>query len=232
MQNTLGQVSSMTSGGMPSSWAESAASEANDNYMQQLTNEIPALKQAAYGMYQDNLTNQNNALSALEGADNNAYSQFSNDRSYNTGVDQFNQNLTEQQKQDATAANEYQQTQAQNESQFNATQNQNQSQFNTQESDSKTAAATSSAAATAAAQAATYSNYLKSLTSYRDATTAGYTKAGLPTGTTSTHSASDVINYVFNLPIDDNTASSLLADLGYDQSHISYDKSTGLYVYK
>ena len=50
MQNTLAESSAMT-GGRPSSWAMSAASQANNYYAAQLADKIPELYQNAYNRY-------------------------------------------------------------------------------------------------------------------------------------------------------------------------------------
>lgn len=52
MEDILGQVAART-GGLASSYAASAASQANDYYMKQLGDKIPQLRQLAYEMWQD-----------------------------------------------------------------------------------------------------------------------------------------------------------------------------------
>lgn len=52
MEDTLGQAAART-GGLASSYAASAASQANDYYMKQLGDKIPQLRQLAYEMWQD-----------------------------------------------------------------------------------------------------------------------------------------------------------------------------------
>lgn len=52
MDDTLAKVSART-GGLASSYAASAASQANNYYMQQLADKVPELRQLAYQMYQD-----------------------------------------------------------------------------------------------------------------------------------------------------------------------------------
>ena len=52
MEDTMGQYAAMT-GGMPSTAAMTAASQANDYYMAQLADRIPELYQLAYSMYAD-----------------------------------------------------------------------------------------------------------------------------------------------------------------------------------
>lgn len=52
MDDTLAKVSART-GGLASSYATSAAGQANNYYMQQLADKVPELRQLAYQMYQD-----------------------------------------------------------------------------------------------------------------------------------------------------------------------------------
>lgn len=52
MDDTLAKVSART-GGLASSYAASAASQANNYYMQQLADKVPELRQLAYQMYMD-----------------------------------------------------------------------------------------------------------------------------------------------------------------------------------
>lgn len=92
MQDTLGQVSART-GGLASSYAGTASQQAYDNYMQQLSDEVPELYTAAYNRYLDELSNKRSDLSALEGLSDTAYnryadalSQYDTDRSYNYGL--------------------------------------------------------------------------------------------------------------------------------------------------
>lgn len=92
MQDTLGQVSART-GGLASSYAASAASQANDYYMQQLSDKIPELQQLAYSMYQDegNAMRANlDMLLALEQGDYGRYQdllgQYNTDRGFRYGL--------------------------------------------------------------------------------------------------------------------------------------------------
>lgn len=92
MQDTLGQVSART-GGLASSYAASAATQANDYYMQQLSDKIPQLQQLAYSMYQDegNTLRANlDMLLALEQGDYGRYQdllgQYNTDRSFRYGL--------------------------------------------------------------------------------------------------------------------------------------------------
>lgn len=71
MQDTMGQYAAMT-GGLPSTAAMTAASQANDYYMAQMADKIPELYQLAYGMYVDDY----NRLADRYGM---AYQQFNDD---------------------------------------------------------------------------------------------------------------------------------------------------------
>lgn len=84
MTNTMATAASMT-GGMPSSYAVSAGNASYNNYMDALTDTIPELYEAAYGMYQDDLTNDYNALSTLASLDDTNYS-----RERDTYTDNYN----------------------------------------------------------------------------------------------------------------------------------------------
>lgn len=97
MQDTLGQVAART-GGMASSYAASAANQANNYYMAQLNDKIPELQQLAYSMYQDDADKDRlnlQMIQALESGDYAKYqdllSQYNTDRSfdYNAWRDQI-----------------------------------------------------------------------------------------------------------------------------------------------
>lgn len=86
--DTLGQAAALT-GGMASTAAVNAASQAGDYYAAQLSDKIPELRQAAYSMYQDEGNTMRNNLSTLlnlENADYSKYqdqlSQYNIDRNY------------------------------------------------------------------------------------------------------------------------------------------------------
>lgn len=96
--DTLGQAAALT-GGVPSTAAVSAASQAADYQKTQLTDKIPELQQLAYNMYQNNRADQYNQLSALQSLESSDYqkyqdalSQYDTNRAYNYGVDQDTQN--------------------------------------------------------------------------------------------------------------------------------------------
>lgn len=91
MDDTLGSVSART-GGLASSYATSAAQQANNAYMDALASKIPELQQLAYQMYQNegaSLQNQLDMLLALESGDYSKYqaalNQYNADRSFKYG---------------------------------------------------------------------------------------------------------------------------------------------------
>lgn len=75
MQDTLGQVAART-GGIASSYATSAATQAYNNYMNELASKIPELEQIAYGRYNDNLNNQRADLSMYQGLEQTDYGKY------------------------------------------------------------------------------------------------------------------------------------------------------------
>ena len=122
MQDTLGQVSART-GGLASSYAESAAQQTYNNYMAALADKIPELQQLAYSMYQDELSSQRSDLSmlqALESGDYEKYrdllAQWNTDRSFDYGTyrdsvadSQWQKNFDYQQNRDQVADSQWQQ---------------------------------------------------------------------------------------------------------------------------
>ena len=102
MEDTLGSVSART-GGLASSYATSAAQQANNAYMDALAAKIPELQQLAYQMYQNegaSLQNQLDMLLALESGDYSKYqtalSQYNADKSFAYGqyADDWYRNYT------------------------------------------------------------------------------------------------------------------------------------------
>lgn len=96
MQDTLGQVAART-GGIASSYATSAADQANNYYMSQLGDKIPELQQLAYSMYMDDVDadyRKMSLLQQLESMDYGKYqdslSQWNTDRNFNYGVHRDN----------------------------------------------------------------------------------------------------------------------------------------------
>ena len=113
MQDTLAQVSART-GGMASSYAQSAAQQTYNNYMAELANKVPELYQLAYSMYMDELGQDRADLSMLQGLDDTAYGRYTDQRDFDYGVhrdnvadDQWQQSFDYQQQQDALAQENY-----------------------------------------------------------------------------------------------------------------------------
>lgn len=75
MRDTLGQLAART-GGLASSYAASAAQQANDYYMSQLANKVPELYQLAYGMYLDDKESQVQDLGILQNMSDSQYNRF------------------------------------------------------------------------------------------------------------------------------------------------------------
>lgn len=91
MQDILGQLSART-GGYASSYAGAMAQQTYDQYMADLANKIPELRNLAYSMYVDdynrNVDNYNRAYEQYTGA----YNRYAQDRQfdYNMYVDDYN----------------------------------------------------------------------------------------------------------------------------------------------
>lgn len=85
MQDTLAQVSART-GGLASSYAETAAQQTYNNYMAELANKVPELYQLAYSMYMDDLNQDRADLSMLQGLDDTAYGRWSDALNFDYGM--------------------------------------------------------------------------------------------------------------------------------------------------
>lgn len=73
------------SGGIPSSYAQTAAGQAANYYAAQMTDKIPELAQQAYNRYLNDYGMKQSALSALQGAEQSDYDKYLNELSqYNT----------------------------------------------------------------------------------------------------------------------------------------------------
>ena len=75
MQDTLGQVSART-GGLASSWAQTAAQQSQNYYASQAADKIPELYQLAYNMYLQDIDDQVRDLGLLEGMSDREYSRY------------------------------------------------------------------------------------------------------------------------------------------------------------
>lgn len=63
-------------GGYGSSYGQMAAQQANQNYIAELNNQMPALMQLAYQRHQDNIANQYNQLNAFQSAESMDYGKY------------------------------------------------------------------------------------------------------------------------------------------------------------
>ena len=104
MVDTLGEVAART-GGMASSYATSAANQANNYYMSALADKIPELRQMAYEAYLQGVQGQRDDLSMLLGLESmdyekylNSLGQWNTDRNFDYGIwrDQVNDQRYEQ----------------------------------------------------------------------------------------------------------------------------------------
>ena len=93
MRDTMGNASGLT-GGYGSSYGGVVGQQAYDSHLQQLNNVAPELYNAAYGRYQNELSNDVNSLNMLQNMDQKEYNQFrdsvgdfESDRSYGYGKD-------------------------------------------------------------------------------------------------------------------------------------------------
>lgn len=92
MRDAMGQAAAMT-GGYGSSYATTAATQANDYYMSQLNDRIPELEQLAYAKYVQEGQDLLSQLAALQGAEQAAYGRYrdqvgdyESDRSFDYGL--------------------------------------------------------------------------------------------------------------------------------------------------
>ena len=97
-QNTLADVAAQT-GGMPSSYAVTAANQQRSDYNQQLTNQIPSLMEAAYSKYKDEQNNLLANMSMMQDLDNAAFNRFTADRDYARTSYESDRAFKEQQRQ-------------------------------------------------------------------------------------------------------------------------------------
>lgn len=114
MQDTLAQVSART-GGLASSYAQSAAQQTYNNFMAELADKVPELQQLAYGQYMDNIAMDRADLQMLMGLDDTAYGRWSDALNFDYGAyrdsvgdSQWAQQFAYQQAQDALAQQNWQ----------------------------------------------------------------------------------------------------------------------------
>ena len=114
-EDTLSDVA-LNTGGLVSSYATTAAQQAQNKYNQALTDKIPSLMEVAYSRYQDDLNNDLNLVGTLQGLDDSAYGRFSDQRNYDyqkerdqVADNQWQQQFTYQQGRDQVADNQWKQ---------------------------------------------------------------------------------------------------------------------------
>ena len=83
-QNAIGAAAA-ASGGIPSSYAATAAAQAGDYYAAQMTDKIPELYQLAYNKYMNDYNMKLSDLGAVQGAEQSDYDKYLNElQQYNT----------------------------------------------------------------------------------------------------------------------------------------------------
>lgn len=107
-ENTLGDVAGNT-GGLVSSYAVTAAQQAQNQYNQALTDKIPALMEAAYARYNDDFNGKLSLIGTLQGLDDSAYGRFSDQRDYDRSVFESDRNYDYQVGRDQVADSQWQQ---------------------------------------------------------------------------------------------------------------------------
>lgn len=108
-QNTLSDVA-INTGGLASSYATTAASQAQNVYDQALTDKIPELEALAYEKYNNERNYNLNALSSLQTLEDSAYSKFTDNRDYQRGKFEYDQNFDYQNYRDDVADQQFQTT--------------------------------------------------------------------------------------------------------------------------
>lgn len=84
-ENTMAEAAANT-GGIASSYAISAANQAQNDYNQQLSNQIPALMEVAYSRYKDNWSMDMDALNTLQAQDESMYRRWNDNRLFGRDV--------------------------------------------------------------------------------------------------------------------------------------------------
>ncbi len=107
-EDTLGDVANNT-GGLVSSYATTAAAQAQNQYNQALTDKIPELMQAAYARYNDDFNNNLNMIGVLRGLDDAEYGRFADQRDYDRSVFEGDRQYNYQIGRDAVADSQWQQ---------------------------------------------------------------------------------------------------------------------------
>ena len=95
-QNAIGAAAA-ASGGIPSSYAATAAAQAGDYYAAQMTDKIPELYQLAYNKYMNDYNMKLSDLGAVQGAEQSDYDKYLNElQQYNTDRSFSYQNLLDE----------------------------------------------------------------------------------------------------------------------------------------
>ena len=94
-QTALAQAAALT-GGVPSTAAVTAASQAGDYYATQLSDILPQLEENAYQRYLNAFNMDSSVLSQLQGLEDSAYNRYSTDRAfdYQAWLDAYNIDLS------------------------------------------------------------------------------------------------------------------------------------------
>jgi hypothetical protein len=95
-QDTLADVAAQT-GGLASSYATTAASQARANYNQALTDKIPELMQLAYDKYRNQYQDTMSNIDMLTGLSNSLYGRYADKRDFDQAVKQYEQQLAQSQ---------------------------------------------------------------------------------------------------------------------------------------
>lgn len=95
-QDTLADVAAQT-GGLASSYATTAASQARANYNQALTDKIPELMQLAYDKYRNQYQDTMSNIDMLTGLSNTLYGRYADKRDFEWNVKQYEQQLAQSQ---------------------------------------------------------------------------------------------------------------------------------------
>jgi len=104
-EDTMGSYAGMT-GGLPSTAAVSAAQQQQNYQLSKVQDAIPALYEAAYGRYQNELNNDINTLSAVQGVDNTGYSRYRDTVGDYTNNQQYQDALAQQNLENSMAKDE------------------------------------------------------------------------------------------------------------------------------
>lgn len=106
-QNALSDVA-INTGGLTSSYATTAAMQAQNQYNQALTDKIPELEALAYEKFNNERNHNLNVLGTLQGLEDSAYSKWADNRDYERGKYEFDTNFDYQNYRDDTADKQWQ----------------------------------------------------------------------------------------------------------------------------